>query len=91
MEIVTELVKAWGPPGLLALILWWQLEKAEKREGALAQRVQLLENKLTESYDERIEAAEQQTTALITNAQTTKELIKVVEKLQEAVQKWRSR
>lgn len=89
MEIFTELVKAWGPPGLLALILWWQLEKAEKREAAAALRIQLLENKLTENYDERIEAAGQQTTALLTSAQSTKELTRVVEKLQEAVQKRR--
>lgn len=91
MEIFTELAKAWGPPGLLALILWWQLEKAEKREGMTLQRNQLLENKLTETYDERIAAANQQTTALLTSAQATKELIKVVEKLQEAVQKRNSR
>lgn len=89
MEIFTELAKAWGPPGLLALILWWQLDKAEKREATAVQRVQLLENKLIESYDERIEAANQQTTALLTSAQATKELIKVVEKLQEAIQKRR--
>lgn len=89
MEIFTELVKAWGPPGLLALVLWWQLDKSEKREAACAQRNQLLENKLTESYDERIAAADQQTTALMTSAQSTKELIKVVEKLEEAVKRRR--
>lgn len=89
MEIFIELTKAWGPPGLLAIILWWQLEKAEKREANAAARNQLLENKLTENYDERIIAADQQTTALLTSAQATKELIKVVEKLQEAVQKRR--
>lgn len=84
-----EFAKAWGPPGFLALILWWQLARAEKREEAQGMRIQLLENKLTENYDERIEAANQQTTALLTSAQSTKELIKVVEKLQEAVQKRR--
>lgn len=89
MEIFTELAKAWGPPGLIALVLWWQLDKAEKREANGAARNQLLENKLTENYDERIEAANQQTTALMTSAQSTKELIKVVEKLEEAVKKRR--
>lgn len=84
-----EFTKAWGPPGLLALILWWQLSRAEKREEGQQLRIQLLENKLTENYDERIEAANQQTTALLTSAQATKELIKVVEKLQDAVQKRR--
>lgn len=98
MEIFLELAKAWGPPGLLAMVLWWQLDKAEKREaehrtfaltreGTLGARIQLLENKLMENYDERIEAANQQTTALLTSAQSTKELIKVVEKLQEAIMK----
>lgn len=89
MEIFTELAKVWGPPGLIALVLWWQLDKAEKREANGAARNQLLENKLTENYDERIEAANQQTTALMTSAQSTKELIKVVEKLEEAVKKRR--
>lgn len=88
-NLFLDLVKAWGAPALLALILWWQLDKAEKRETAALQRCQLLENKLTENYDERIEAANQQTTALMVSAQSTKELIKVVEKLQEAVQKRR--
>jgi len=87
MEIFLELAKSWGAPGVLALILWWQLEKGEKREATLGIRVQLLENKLTENYDERIEAANQQTTALLSAAQSTKELIKVVEKLQEAILK----
>lgn len=85
MEIFIELLKGLGPPGLVALILLWQLDKAEKREAAALQRCQLLDNKLTENYDERIEAANQQTTALLVSAQSTKELIKVVEKLQEAV------
>ncbi len=87
MEIIIDLAKSWGPPGLLAVLMYWQLEKAEKREEALQQRMQLLDNKLTENYDERIEAANQQTTALLTSAQATKELIKVVEKLQEAILK----
>lgn len=87
MEFFLEIVKGWGPPGVLALILWWQLEKGEKREQALAMRNQLLENKLTENYDERIEAANQQTTALLTNAQATRELSKIVEKLESAVQR----
>lgn len=89
MEIFTELAKAWGPPALLALVLWWQLDKSEKREANCLARNQLLENKLTENYDERIEAANQQTTALMTSAQSTKELIKVVEKLEEAVKRRR--
>lgn len=88
-SLILEFTKAWGPPGLLAFIFWWQLGRAEKREEGHQLRIQLLENKLTENYDERIEAANQQTTALLTSAQSTKELIKVVEKLQDAVQKRR--
>lgn len=88
-SLFLDLIKAWGAPALLALILWWQLDKAEKREALAGQRIILLENKISESYDERIEAANQQTTALLTSAQATKELIAVVEKLKEAVQKRR--
>ena len=88
-NVILEFLKGWGPPGMMALVLWWELSKSEKREHAAGMRIQLLENKLTENYDERIEAATQQTTALLTSAQATRELIEVVEKLQDAVQKRR--
>lgn len=87
MEIFIEVVKSWGPPGLLALIMWWQLEKAEKREETLHLRNQLLENKLLESYDERIEAASQITEAMISTSTSSKELKATVDRLMEQLQR----
>lgn len=68
MEIVLELLKAWGPPGVIAIILWIMLQKSEEREAKKDLRIQLLENLLTESYDERIEAAGQVAGALKDNS-----------------------
>lgn len=96
MEIFLELAKAWGPPGLLAIVLWWQLDKSEKRELSTKEqwredlavkdtRIQLLENKLTESYDERIAAAEQITTAMLKSAESSGALAESVHKLEEQI------
>lgn len=89
MEIFLELAKSWGAPGVLALILWWQLEKGEKREATLGTRVQLLENKIMENYDERISAADQITTALLSSAHNAKELTDAVHKVLEALSNMR--
>lgn len=58
MDILQEFLKAWGPPGLIAVILWVFLYKSENREEKKDARIQMLENQLRESYDERIEAAD---------------------------------
>ena len=58
MDLVLEVIKQWGPPGIVALLMWVMLQKSEKRESAKDQRIQLLENQLIESYDERINAAD---------------------------------
>lgn len=68
MDIAAELLKAWGPPGVITVILWLMLKKSEEREEKKDMRIQLLENKLTESYDERIEAADQVSTAIHNNS-----------------------
>jgi hypothetical protein len=57
MEIAQELLKL-GPPGLICVVLWVALYKSEKREEKKDARIQMLENQLRESYDERIEAAD---------------------------------
>jgi hypothetical protein len=57
MDIAQELLKL-GPPGLIAVILWVALYKSEQREAKKDSRIQLLENQLTESYDERVMAAD---------------------------------
>lgn len=59
MDILLELIKAWGPPGALAALMWIMLTRSEEREAKKDLRIQLLENLLTESYDERIVAADQ--------------------------------
>jgi hypothetical protein len=68
VEILIEVMKAWGPPGALALLMWIMLRKSEDREEKKDLRIQLLENKLIESYDERINAADQVANALNSNS-----------------------
>ena len=58
MDLLQELLKAYGPPGLIAIILWVMLFKSEKREEKKDVRIQMLENLLIESYDERIAASD---------------------------------
>lgn len=68
MDLAQELLKAWGPAGIVTVILWLMLKKSEEREEKKDMRIQLLENLLTESYDERIEAANQVSNALHNNS-----------------------
>lgn len=56
-ELAQEVTKL-GVAGVIILVLLWVIYKSEKREAAKDHRIQLLENKLTESYDERIAAAD---------------------------------
>lgn len=68
MDIATELLKAWGPAGLVAVVLWIMLKKSEEREEKKDMRIQMLENLVIESYSERIEAADNIATAIISNS-----------------------
>lgn len=68
MELAQEMLKAWGPPALIAIVLWIMLHKSERREEKKDTRIQLLENLLTESYDERIAAADRIAEAIHGNA-----------------------
>jgi len=52
-----ELLKL-GIAGLICVVLWIMLHKSEKREEKKDMRIQMLENQLIESYDERIAAAD---------------------------------
>ena len=56
-ELAQEITKL-GVGSVICLVLLWVIYKSEKRESAKDQRIQMLENKLTESYDERIAAAD---------------------------------
>lgn len=88
-SLFLDLVKAWGAPALFALLLWWQLDKAERRETLKDMRIQLLENKLVESLDERIVAADQMATALISSTMKSQELVTLVNQLMEIIKKRR--
>lgn len=68
MDVAQELLKAWGPPGIITVILWVMLRKSEHREEKKDVRIQMLENLLTESYDERIQAANQISSAIHDNS-----------------------
>ena len=68
VEIVVNTINAWGPPGVLAAFMWVMLSRSEGREAKKDMRIQLLENLLTESYDERITAANQVSEAMHNNA-----------------------
>jgi hypothetical protein len=68
VDLTVDLLKSFGPSGIISVILWIMLRKSEEREAKKDLRIQLLENLLTESYDERIEAAEQVSTALHDNS-----------------------
>lgn len=72
--LVIELLKAWGPPALLCIFMWFSLQDGKKREKLKDDRIQLLENKITESYDERIAAADSITSALNSNARALETL-----------------
>lgn len=68
MDLVINTINSWGPPGVLAAFMWVMLGRSESREAKKDLRIQLLENLLTESYDERIEAANQISTAMHDNS-----------------------
>lgn len=63
MDFAQELLKL-GPAGLICIALY----KSEQREAKKDTRIQMLENQLTESYDERVLAADRIAEALHGNA-----------------------
>lgn len=75
MDVVLEMLKAWGPTAAVAVVLWVMLQKSEKREEKKDVRIQMLENQLTESYDERILAADRIASAIHQNATALNSLI----------------
>jgi len=67
VDIAQELIKL-GPSGVVCVVLWIMLYKSELREAKKDIRIQMLENQLVESFDERIESAERIAKALHDNA-----------------------
>lgn len=55
---MTEEIVKLGTAGAICIVLLWVIFKSEQREKAKDARIQMLENKLNESYDERIAAAD---------------------------------
>lgn len=74
MDLIAELLKL-GPPGMICIVLYIALYKSEQREAKKDMRIQLLENQLRESYDERITAADKLSEALHGNAKAMDNLI----------------
>lgn len=68
MDPVISLLNQWGPTGVISIILWLMLKKSEDREAKKDIRIQMLENLLVESYDERIQAADQVSEAIHANS-----------------------
>ena len=56
-KVDQELLKL-GIAGIICVVLVWALLKSEKREEKKDLRIQMLENQLRESYDERVSAAD---------------------------------
>lgn len=73
MDLAQELMKL-GPPGLICVVMWIALYKSEQREAKKDIRIQMLENQLTESYDERVLAADRIADAIHGNARALGEL-----------------
>lgn len=55
---MTEELLKLGTAGLICVVLLWVIHRGEQREKQKDSRIQFLENQLTESYDERIAAAD---------------------------------
>lgn len=75
-----ELLKL-GIAGLICVVLWIMLLKSEKREEKKDIRIQMLENQLIESYDERISAADRIGDAIHTSAAAANNAAKALEAL----------
>lgn len=80
MDTGQELLKL-GVAGIVCIILLAGLYKSEKREAKKDMRIQYLENQLTESYDERIAAADRLAEALQGNAKVIDGIISKLGKL----------
>jgi hypothetical protein len=61
---MTEELLKLGTAGIICMVLLWVIYRSEQREKHKDARIQLLENQLTESYDERIAAADRMAEAI---------------------------
>jgi len=79
-----ELLKL-GIAGLVCVVLWIMLMKSEKREEKKDLRIQLLENQLRESYDERVAAADRIGGAIHDSASAANNAARALEVLTEEI------
>ena len=70
-----------GIAGFICVILWVMLIKSEKRDEKKDLRIQMLENQLRESYDERVSAADRLSDAIHDNAMASTNAAKALENL----------
>jgi len=81
VDLVLDLAKQWGPPGVVAIVMWIMLKKSEEREAKKDTRIQLLENQLIESYDERVAAADRMGDAIHLSANAATNAAKALDGL----------
>lgn len=81
MESLLPIIQAWGPSSALALLMYVMLKKSEEREAKKDVRIQMLENQLIESYDERILAADRISDAIHGSASAANNAAKALEGL----------
>lgn len=74
-----------GVAGLICIVLWIMLSRSEKREEKKDVRIQYLEHQLIESYDERIQASSQISTAIHDSARSADNAAKAIENLTKEV------
>lgn len=79
--MVNEELLRLGVAGIICIILVWALLKSEKREEKKDMRIQMLENQLRESYDERVSAADRLGGAIHENAIASNNAAKALELL----------
>lgn len=79
-----ELLKL-GIAGLICVVLWVMLVKSEKREEKKDMRIQMLENQLRESYDERVAAADRIGGAIHDSASAANNAAKALEILTDEI------
>lgn len=77
-QIIVEILKSWGPPGIIAVLMFYFLKQSERREEKKDMRIQFLENKLLENNDERIEAADRVAEAMNSNANAYNALVQEI-------------
>lgn len=80
LNVDQELLKL-GIAGLVCVVLWVMLMKSEKREEKKDARIQMLENQLIESYDERIAAADRIAEAIHDSANASNNAAKTLDDL----------